>query len=498
MDLQDYTSKLYDAEQRVDVNQFQSNGVELWPLYRYQTISMFKSSKAYYSKREKNIIKNTPIKNFLRFVYCKIILYKKVTKYINNTLKAEPTDIFLYSKNSTHSDQIDGGWYDKFVDPFFELLNSNYKIRKIELVFSKDLPKDRRVVDTTFINIKDFENYYLHSNKYNKLLDLSKNTRKLSKLTSIDFVDRTVNYAFYEIFKYKEIFSLILKRIKPKFIFLKCYYEYDSFGLVLAAKELGIKTIDIQHGKQGIYHPMYTHFSKIPKNGYKLLPDYFWNWGDESMINIEKWQNNKTAHQAMVGGNLWLAKWKFSDFYKCKSNEENNFIDSLKKSERVILYSTQPITTEGILPTHIVQTIQQSPSNWTWLIRIHPFQKLTEGEILKVIGNCKARIEIKYSTELPLYLLLKNVTHHIALWSSTCFEANEFNIPTIISHTFGGKLYDEFFKSNVFFYSINPDEIIELIQSGKKNEKCNYIETSEEIAKDALQKIGLKISKFYA
>jgi hypothetical protein len=493
MDLQDYTSKLYDAEQKVDVNRFQSNGVELWPLYRYQAISMFKNSKIYYSKREKNIIRNTPIKNFLRLVYCKIILYKKVTKYINSTLKEEPTDIFLYSKNSAHSDQIDGGWYDKFVDPFFELLYSNYKIRKIELVFSKDLPKDRRVIDTTFINIKDFEDYYLHTNKYNKSLDLSKNTRELSKLTSIDFVDGTVNYAFYEILKYKEIFSLILKRIKPKFIFLKCYYEYDSFGLVLAAKELGIKTIDIQHGKQGIYHPMYTHFSKIPQNGYKLLPDYFWNWGDESKINIEKWQNNITAHKAIVGGNLWMGKWKFSNFYKYENDLEKGFIDFLKKSERVILYSTQPVISDGILPGHIIDAIHRSPANWTWLIRVHPFQKLSEKEILILIGKCNAKIEIKYSTKLPLYLLLKNVTHHITLWSSTCFEANSFGIPTIISHTFGAKLYEKFFESNVFFYSVNPDDMIELIKSDKKNEEFNYIETSRDIAKEALQKIGLII-----
>jgi hypothetical protein len=498
MDLQDYTNVIYNTEQKTDVNQFQSNGIELWPLYRHQTVTIFRNTEAYYAKRIEHKVEDNSIKNFLRFIYYKTIHYKKFTSYINNSIKEESTDVFLYSKNSTHSDQIGDSWYDKFVDPFYELLNANYKVKKIELVLPKYLPKHKRVINTTFIDIKGFEDYYLHTNKNNKSLDLSNTTEELSKLTGIDFVNKRVSHAFYEVLKYKEIFILILKRLNPKFIFLKCYYEYDSFGLVLAAKELGIKTIDVQHGKQGIYHPMYTHFSKIPVNGYQLLPDYFWNWGDESKINIEKWQNNKTAHQAIVGGNLWLAKWKFSDFYKCKNNEENCFIDSLKKSERVILYSTQPIMGEGILPNHIIQTIQQSPSNWTWLIRVHPFQKLTEEEILKAIGNCKAIIEIKYSTELPLYLLLKNVTHHIALWSSTCFEANDFNIPTIISHTFGGKLYEEFFKSNVFFYTINPDEIIELIQSDKKNEKCNYIETSEEITKDALQRIGLKINKGYA
>lgn len=497
MDLQEYSNIIYNTEQKSNVNQFVVNGVELWPLYRHQTINIFRNPDGYYNLRSKNKVQENALKNAIRYIYYKHFQYKKFTSYLNNILKNESVDVLLYSKNATHSDLINGKWYDKFVDPVYELLQSTYKLKKIELVLPKDKPKNERTIEGTLIEIQKFDDYYLHVNKNNSSHNLFEVTNQINELTGIKFLNERVSHAFYEILKYKEIFMLILKRLNPRIVFLKCYYEYDSFGLVLAAKELGIKTVDVQHGKQGVSHPMYTHFSKIPTGGYKLLPDYFWNWGEESKYSIEKWQNNKAAHQPIVGGNLWLAKWKFSSFYSCEKREEIEFINSFKTYERIILYSTQPIVNEGILPSHIVESIQNSPSNWLWLIRVHPFQKLSEGEILNAIGKCNATIEIKYSTELPLYFLLKNVTHHIALWSSTCFEANEFDIPTIISHPFGNKLYEKHLKSNVFFYSIIPSEIIDFVKSSKKNVHFNYIETSEAIAKIAFQSVGLKLEKYY-
>lgn len=491
MDLKEFTEVLYKTEQNNDVNQFQRLGIELWPLYRNQTISIFRNKEAYYSKTKKINQSNNNLKSVLQKNYYKYIRYHSIVNHIQNQISNLKPEVFLYSKNATHSDKIEDCWYDKFVDPYYELLKDKTLVCKIELKLSNDIEKTNRTVNTTIIDLGLFEDYFLHTNKNNKALNLFEITEQINKITQLNFLNDTVSYVFKEIIKFKEIFLIILKKLKPKYVFIKCYYEQDSFGLVLAANELGIKTIDIQHGKQGVYHPMYSHFSKIPENGYKLLPKVFWNWGDESKNNIEKWQNNRHVHQAIVGGNLWMSKWKYSDVYKPSLKSEIEFIYSLKKYNRIVLYSTQPIKEEGIFPKHIIETIKNSPKNWCWLIRIHPFQKLSAEEIFSELGGHLSNVEVEFSTKLPLYFLLKNVTHHVALWSSTCFEANEFEVPTIIAHEFGYKLYDNFISSNGFFYSIQSSQIIEIIESDSKNSFINYIETSNKSFNDAFNNIGI-------
>lgn len=493
MDLQNYCNMLQHAEKSVDVNRYTRKGIRLWPIFRNQTIGIFKNPDNYYLASEKTVQSKIGIKERLLNIYCTNKFRKIFVDELHKSIARENIDIMLYSKYSTHTDQINGKWYDRFVDPYFEELNTIYSVKKIEISADQQVNKDVRSIDTIILDQNFFKDYFFYKQKNDTELNLDLLTEEISKVTGIKYVNAKVNSSFYEIIYHRDFFREVFKIIKPKFVFLKCYYENDSFGLILAAKEAGIKTVDIQHGKQGLYHPMYTHFTKIPKQGYELLPDYFWNWGEESAYNIENWQNNKISHKAIVGGNLWLAKWKHSDFYTYKSAEEADFVESFKKYNKVILYAIQPLAKELVFPEHIIKAIHNSPENWIWLLRVHPFQKLSENEILKLIGNPKVKVEIQHSTSLPIYHLLKYVSHHITLWSSTCFEANDFNIPTIISHEFGLKLYEEHISKNIFSYSVTTQEILSMIQEGKLNTKTNYIETEKVIIDKAFQAIDLPI-----
>ena len=41
-----------------------------------------------------------------------------------------------------------------------------------------------------------------------------------------------------------------------------CYYDFKSLALTWASNELGIKSIDFQHGVQGPYHMAYASWPK--------------------------------------------------------------------------------------------------------------------------------------------------------------------------------------------------------------------------------------------
>ncbi|HEY6162451.1 MAG TPA: hypothetical protein VI112_14580, partial [Bacteroidia bacterium] len=289
---------------------------------------------------------------------------------------------------------------------------------------------------------------------------------------------------------YRSLFREILRKTRPKVVFFQGYYENDTFGLTAAAREMNITVIDIQHGKQGRFHPMYSHWTRIPRDGYELLPDFFWNWGEESKEDINRWKNNKEVHVPVVGGNLWLARWKNGSLYRA-SEPDKEFLDGLSKAGRVILYTLQPLDKAEVFPRHVMDAIRNSPADWVWLLRIHPFQKLDAEEVKKMFEGISSRIETKFSTSIPLYHLLQHVHHHLTLWSSTCFEANEFGVPTTIAHDFGYKLFEGYIKENVFSFATDPGEIIRMVKEHKPNRRSGFLETNPDIAREALKRMGI-------
>lgn len=493
MDLAEYVEKLQRTEQATDVNRWHCEGICVWPVFRAQTITMFRNPEAYFSVDGKTKEK-TPVslREKLSSRYHASRLKKKSGAQLHELLNDHSCEILLYSKEATHSDNVNGNWYDRFVDPFLEKLAPGHKVLKLQLTEKKEKQEKKYAHAPLLIDHRLFREFYFHHNRVHPVTAIAADPLfdEIVKATGISFLPRHIESVFNEILYYRALFREILPLVNPKIVFLKCYYETDSAGLVLAAKELGIKTVDIQHGKQGICHPMYTHWTSIPEKEYELLPDFFWNWGEESKQNILRWMNRDSVHVPVVGGNLWLAKWKQEDFYQ-PSPEERKFVEELSGYKKVVLLTLQPLDKAEVLPPQLADAIRQSPPGWIWLLRKHPFQALSEEDVVQLLGNTRAKTEMKFASSLPLYFLLKKVNSHVTLWSSTCFEANDFGVPTVIAHPFGQKLYEKQIGEGVFTFADEAGGILRFIEAGAPGKKTNYIETDSEIAKRAFEKLGL-------
>jgi hypothetical protein len=494
MDLREYVEQLYAAEQKSDVNRYVEKNIRLWPLFRLQAIAMFRSEKDYHAKKERKPALSDSLKDKLLNPYYSRKFLKEFRAHLRQQLEGKPVDVMLYSKAAAYTDKVDGKVYNRFIDPFFEKLHAKYKTLKIELCENETVPQNR-LYDSVCINQHAFRSHFFYKYKNDPALKISASDAfaELKELTGLSFEGEKIDSAFREIVYYRELFREIFRFQQSRLAFVKCYYEHDAFGLMLASKESGIKTVDIQHGKQGVFHPMYSHFSKIPEGGYNLLPDYFWNWGKESAENIGRWMNRKDLHEPVVGGNLWLGKWKYGEVYKAGHEEEEKFLQSLKTYERVVLYSMQPLDNELIIPVELKKAIGSSPAGWIWLLRRHPFQKISATEIRALAGETKAAVEVDFASSVPLYHLLKSITNHITLWSSCGFEASEFDKPTIIAHPFGKKAYEAQISDGIFTYAENAAEIVGQIGQQQITKKNNYIETGENISREAFATIGVPV-----
>ena len=81
-------------------------------------------------------------------------------------------------------------------------------------------------------------------------------------------------------------------------------------GIIAAAKELNISTIEVQHGKQGQFQAAYSGWNFSPDKGFLNMPDHFWCWGNKSVKNILRSSPKRKFHKPILGGYAWPIWYK--------------------------------------------------------------------------------------------------------------------------------------------------------------------------------------------
>ena len=303
--------------------------------------------------------------------------------------------------------------------------------------------------------------------------------------------EKAILRQFELILKYKNFWKDVIVNLNPKYIFYRCYFDPMHMGLNLASdKPL---TIDIQHGKIGPLQGTYTPYTAIPSDGYGMLPDFFWVWGERVKQNILVGRNRTDLHQPIIGGNRWLARW--IEAPPAASLEKERALEKLKtRYNRILLYTMQPLhNSKDTIPPQLIEAVRQSPSDWLWMFRTHPKARNQVKEIQQAFADMGNRVEWRIASTESLYRLLPFIDAHLTCWSSVVHEAIVFKTWTIIIHPNG---YDNFasdIENGLIKYAETPESIRRTIEgcfaSPPPHEDQPYIETSETVAVDALDAI---------
>jgi len=264
----------------------------------------------------------------------------------------------------------------------------------------------------------------------------------------------------YRLRLYANFFKKIFETISPEIGFVVSYYGLIGMAFNLACRELGIPSVDIQHGVQGDLHRAYGRWNKLPEAGYELLPTIFWVWSEDEAKAINKWNIRvKQWHRPFIGGNPWLNLWdddnnSISAYYTSQIEKISGFLASRIK----ILLTLQPGISNHGIPYRLIKIIDKSPSDWYWLIRLHPGMLQERENVKKLMAGCShKRFNIDDATDLPLPSILKKVDIHVTFYSSTIIEAQRYGIPSIVLSDMGKEIYMEQFKSG--WLGVAYDEI---------------------------------------
>lgn len=499
MQIRDYVEALVQAERNALISDIVIDGVDIWPLYRAQTISMFRNPSSYHKHFESHKIVSPRLRERVIEAIGKFKLEKLIEQEAEHMAsELGNVRVLFYSRNSNYTDRAGSFYIDRFCDPYIDYLKAKgISCGKIELSGTYE-PAKERMIKPVVIDESHFRKYwYLSSGRKRSLISgVDKMQSHVNAAAGLNFVTRHIQSGILEVWYYKLLFTALFEKLKPEYVFYKCYYEHDAAGLTLAAHDAGIKTVDIQHGKQGEFHPMYSHFTRIPQGGYKLLPDYFWNWGNTSALNISESRGSVSAfHTPLVGGNLWMAQWK-SLIPSSFINNLAKVPESWERASKCILFTLQPLDREEIIPEAVKSAIRNSPDDWMWLIRRHPMQRISNEEILDLLDLAdNSRVNIEEASILPLFQVLRYTDHHITQWSSVVFEAEDFGVQSTITGLKGASIYEKYIKEGSFGYAETSTQILNSITGFKDgNKRISYIESSESVIRNAFKKLNILTS----
>ena len=467
-------SEIEYLETHRDKNLFIYNNIDLWPLVKFTVWCEFIHFQSNQNQQKISFMKHILI-NFikpalilLRFI--KLAFAKIGSQYNAEYISPNDSEIIFISRTNYLQVIEDGRLFDRIVDVLISQLSCSQK-------WTKYYFQSRSKIHSLYFSGRFFRNVPAQNLKVSSNL-----IQKMSTFAGDNGINAQsfVNHFsdnLKEFISWKHFGSnLFGQSTNLKTIYIGCWYSPAAMGLIAAARERGITVVDVQHGKQGRYHPMYIGWNYIPQpDGYAMVPNWFWCWGEPSRERILRSSPERKIHRSFVGGYPWIS------YYKEKIRANYNVLH-YRNFNNCILLTLQPkisLNPEPI-PNFIIDFLREENSESHIIIRRHP-NSIGDIEYIKNrLKNIKKEFYDVDDGKINLLDYFTQITHHITAFSSCCYEASAFGVPTLLFGAAAIEDYAEEIKSGQFSWACG--EKFDLSSWIKENKSCNrsqsFIETS--------------------
>lgn len=388
-------------------------------------------------------------------------------KFLEDMENEEPADfLFFTALNASEQIEIDSKIYYRIIDPLFEVASKIGSARKVEFIRNNS-PAIKKTVRyfhrPTFI----FSPHIVRSG-YMQDINIKSSIQTYFKryLPSIQFdrqkLDKLIEWEMHT----RDFCLDLLQRLKPKVIFVPSFHYYAP--MISAARELGIVSVDVQHGIQVGYNPLYNEWSEIPREGYQSIPNYFFVWGEKESENIE---NVFGPHSApKIIGNLWLQK-QIGMSVKLSSSLEA----AVGGGKIVVLIAMQSQT---VVPQLFKDIIEGAGKDFLWLVRMHPKGKKYSASDFSNSSNVIVSQEID---KLPIIPLLNRVQITLSEGSTIAVEGHSIGAAAFITSETGKMNYEKEISENEFFFI---EDVAGFLSAAEQVRERRGLETKEVIDRD--------------
>ncbi|MHB8105645.1 MAG: hypothetical protein ACYDG5_08960 [Dehalococcoidales bacterium] len=362
---------------------------------------------------------------------------------------------FVVKTYSSAKGEIEGGLYkDIFFDDLLADMGSYYKIEALNSVKYRDARK-------LSVIKSDMNTFSLELLSYLPIkFRVPRRILKMANILSGCFqkdpglemlTSEIVMNILLQFFWLKRLYSWLLKRINPEYVLVADSGEYI---IAAAAKELGIKVIEFQHGfglSTG-YHPSYwwppcalAYKKNMP------VPDRIFLFGEHS-------------RQQLAGNGFWdnelraVGNVRIDQYRGLKNINKGN--DNTKYT---IVLTTQGLDTER-LAGFIANFVKiADKENYRLYIKLHPAYE-TSKEIYEVAAQQDGRVSVLLGSEPPsTYELLAQADMHVSISSSCHYEALGLGVPTVILPMETHELVLPLYEQGVAFLAQSPEDLLNIM-----------------------------------
>lgn len=393
--------------------------------------------------------------------------------------------LFFTFTNATEQVELEGKYFFRVTDTVYECAKNVGSAQKIEIIRSNSQ------------GIRKVPNYYhrpllvftpsLHTYGYSHNLEFNRHLFSVAAryLPSVEFGVESLETVVDWEMSTRDFYVRLFKKLKPRVVFVPAFHMCPP--LISAARSLGILVVDIQHGIQVGWNPLYNDWNEAPSKGYKALPQYFMVWSRKEADNISRVFPWATP---LVIGHTWLARQLTRGAALPPS-----ISNALRRAGPKILVAMQ-LGTE--VPVWLREIIEGAPADATILVRNHP--KALKRFDASAFADIETEASVLCSSDLDAALLvpiLQAADAVISEGSSVSAEAKLFGATIFLCGETAKNNYAKEVESGEYSVYSTPADFFEKVSRDIENggeEQKESIEKSLDYTVESL-KVLLNDSK---
>lgn len=402
-----------EVERKNKLNGYEINGIHYWTYNRFKFWNYNICSENMHFEEAQDKEKLS-FKTTLGLIYYSLFFKK--------TVHEKPVLVISHNRrffNGTayecvYTDDIIKDRYDAI---FFE---APYQFKHLRPTVSKEIFYTDGIIINSILHIKLYKKF--HKKEYFELVNTIKEqlSDSIEELKSVynwsatpESVAKTCADTVVRCEYEKKKYSKLIGKIKPKVILEVVHYGRACMLINEIAKEMGITTVELQHGTMYKEHAAYQ-YSKGEK--IKQLPDKLFAFSEfwKKCISLPIGDEN-----IVVTG--------FPNFEK----KLLKYSDSVRKDKRkTVIFISQGTVGKFLSELAAKTSALLDPSEYRLIYKLHPAEYSTWREDLPLLAD--SGMEVIDKRDIDLYELFAQSDIQIGAYSTALFEGMGFGVQTYI------------------------------------------------------------------